>query len=43
LAQGRLPAHAAPAAELQFRSVPEVSLDLILQAAFEGRNRLFAA
>ena len=42
-AQGRLPADTAPASELQFRSVPEVSLDLIFQAAVQGRNPLFAA
>ncbi len=40
LAQGRLPAKAVPAAELRFRSVPEVSLDVIVQAALDGRNLL---
>lgn len=43
LAQDRLPAGAAPASELRFRSVPEVSLDLIFQAALQGRNPLFTA
>ena len=41
LAQGRLPAGAAPAADLRFRSIPEVALNLIAQQAFEGRNPLF--
>ena len=41
-AQRRLPADAAPATELRFRTVPEIALNVIAQQASEGRNPLFA-
>ena len=43
LAQGRAPAEPASAANMRFRTIPEVSLDLIVQAANQGRHPLLAS
>ena len=42
LAHGHRPAEPSSAAGLRFRTVPEISLNLIVQQALEGRNLIFA-
>ena len=41
LAQGRLDPAALPATNLQFRTVPEIALDGLAQAALQGRDGIF--
>ena len=41
LVQGKLPAEAAPASSLAYRTVPETSLDLVVTAAVQGRARFW--